>query len=82
MYLNYNYIACHYSCEECFGPYDTNCIKCSSDLSYRTLTQTKTCICEDGYFPIFGMKECSKCDQSCRTCVELTKCTSCYSSMQ
>jgi len=41
-------LECHYTCENCNGPLQTNCTSCSSS-SNRHLTSDKQCLCNKAY---------------------------------
>lgn len=68
---------CHYTCATCNGALETNCQSCNNVDHFRTLNNLGKCACDDGYFTVNNVKQCSKCHHSCKTCLDGTTCGSC-----
>jgi len=70
--------ACVDHCDECTGPLEFECTKCSGGyvLDERRLCLT---VCLDGEFPLADGSGCAPCHSSCLTCVDSYEihCTSC-----
>ncbi|KAM3137495.1 hypothetical protein pb186bvf_010468 [Paramecium bursaria] len=59
---NLNNSDCHFSCSECFGTSQNQCLTC---IENRYLSQ-QSCLCQKGYFELQG--GCDKCHYSCLSC--------------
>jgi hypothetical protein len=65
---------CHYSCQTCNGPLNTNCLTCKPNRLFQV--GSSSCPCNNGFYETAQL--CYPCDASCKTCSSLaTNCTSC-----
>lgn len=75
----YECLSCGMHCDECVGPLDQECVKCSEGyhLSWRG-----TCIknCARNEYPLSDGSGCGTCNPYCKTCMAeyLVSCTSCF----
>lgn len=75
----YECMNCGMHCDECVGPLDQECTKCSAGyhLSWRG-----TCVrdCSRGSFPLADGSGCGTCNPYCRRCVAefMISCTQCF----
>ncbi|KAL4450910.1 hypothetical protein ABPG74_011752 [Tetrahymena malaccensis] len=75
---------CHYSCKNCIGPNNTDCIQCDQAIVFQrafiqnlsSSSSTGICKCVDGYFDDLVNNLCQKCPYQCKTC-DIQKCLSC-----
>ncbi|KAL4442386.1 hypothetical protein ABPG74_005727, partial [Tetrahymena malaccensis] len=70
---------CHASCSTCSGPYNYQCLTCSTSVAYSSVINATTglCDCQAGYFKT-SEGTCSLCSQYCASCENSsTQCTSC-----
>ncbi|EAS01190.2 LA domain protein (macronuclear) [Tetrahymena thermophila SB210] len=76
---------CHYSCKNCIGPKNTDCIQCDQVIVYQRMfianisspiSSTGICQCVDGYFDDLTNILCQKCPYQCKTC-DIQKCLTC-----
>lgn len=66
--LDFNILLCDKMCKKCTGPYDNQCSECRD---YFRLTESNTCICEDGFWlnQIDSYNHtCYPCHVTCKTC--------------
>ncbi|KAM3136868.1 hypothetical protein pb186bvf_010953 [Paramecium bursaria] len=40
---------CHYSCEQCFGPFQDNCLSCISEYNRLFKESSQQCVCKVGF---------------------------------
>ncbi|EAS03999.2 EGF-like domain protein (macronuclear) [Tetrahymena thermophila SB210] len=59
-------LKCHYSCQSCNGPNQTDCLTC--DINQGRKINGGTCICIDGTYDDNSNQLCVSCDWSCSTC--------------
>ncbi|CAD8193803.1 unnamed protein product [Paramecium octaurelia] len=50
--------ACHYSCQTCQGPLESNCITCDSQANRYFLQEISTCECQQGYINVANQSSC------------------------
>ncbi|KAL4472324.1 hypothetical protein ABPG72_002807 [Tetrahymena utriculariae] len=76
---------CHYSCKDCIGPNNTDCIQCDQVLGYQrvfiqnissSISSSGICQCVDGYFDDLSNILCQKCPYQCKNC-DIQRCLTC-----
>lgn len=74
-------LPCHYSCQQCSGPYSSTLCSSCSLTNKRTLNGTQ-CLCDIGFYDN-GVALCLPCDPECLTCTNGTNssCSSCSASL-
>ncbi|KAL4499327.1 hypothetical protein ABPG72_006913 [Tetrahymena utriculariae] len=80
--LDGNCKKCHYSCSNCIGETQFDCIYCSSNtrslkiLNFQFISGC--CQCNNGYFEV-GESNCQQCSLPCKTCLNTSdNCLSCF----
>lgn len=75
-------VGCHYSCQTCTGPLETECTACDGGTNFRSLdSATHECLCQNGYVDndVAICQLCSLFIPNCQTCSSKTVCTTCVS---
>lgn len=67
------------SCSICTSEASSDCPSCAPSAP---LQGTKSCLCEQGFFPSPNALQCSPCIPTCLTCSEAFECLSCKSNAQ
>lgn len=70
-------IACENNCNNCLSNSPSICIECNKNT---LLNKNSKCVskCENGYFPDFSTRKCSKCIKNCEECLDNKTCSSCF----